>query len=690
MSTRRLLLSLILFHLTSTWSAWAYADEGMWTLDNLPREQLRTRYGFEPDQAFLNRAMQGTVRLASGCSGSLVSREGLVLTNHHCVIGCVQALSTADEDFVSKGFLAKKRGAEKQCPGMEVNQLQETSDVTATINKATHGLEGEAFSEARKNVFSALQNACVEGNAERIRCDIVELYQGAIVHLYRYARYPDVRLVFSPEFASGFFGGDPDNFNFPRFNLDMGLLRVYENGRPLSNRVYFPLRESGAKEGELVITLGHPGETERLLTVSQLQLRRDHLLPFQLMLESEYRGLLNHYSQGGDEPARIARSDLTMLENGLKVMRGERQALVAAEVMQAKREEEDGLRTWAQQQSEAVAVKNPWDATQQATSALRNFYPEYLMIASGYAFRSEIMGFARRLVRAAEERARSFEERLEGYSEAELPAIKQRVIAQRPVYADYDVIRLTWSLEKLREVLGVDHPFVRTVLGKDSPGAVAKRTIEGSALADPDLRVKLWEGGQAAIEASEDPAIQLARIINGTARLLHLKHKATVDAPMKKAAKDLAALRFARFGTSVYPDATFSLRASFGTIKGWKEGDTTVSSATTFASLFDRATPYEPFQLGEAWVQASKAIEPSRRFNQVSDNDITGGNSGSPLINAKGEIVGLIFDGNIHSLGGAFFYDGSLNRAVSVHPEAMITALKTIYPAPHLLRELRH
>lgn len=670
-------------------AAFLSADEGMWTLDNLPHEPLRARFSFEPDEAFLRTATDATVRLAGGCTGSFVSPRGLVLTNHHCVIGCVQALSTPQDDLVDTGFIARRRAQERQCPGMEINRLESTRDVTAEVDAATRGLAGQAYSDARKAIFARLQNACAGDDARHRRCDVVELYQGAVVHLYQYRRYPDVRLVFAPEFAAGFFGGDPDNFNFPRFNLDMGFLRVYEGGKPVVPPAFFPLRERGADEGELVMTLGHPGSTERLLTVAQLELRRDHLLPFELMLESEYRGLLTRYSQEGPEQARIARSDLTLLENGLKVMRGQHQALVAAEVMASKRSEENDLRNWVRKDAaRRAAIGDPWLTLESASAKLRELYREYLLIEAGFGFRSELVGHARRLVRGTAEKVKPADERLEGYADADWPALTQRLAAPRPVYPDYEVLRLAWSIGKLREILGVDHPFVREVIGQESPESIARQISEGSGLADPAIRMQLWEEGDKAVDASTDPAIRLARIIDAFGRSLNLAWRTHVEAPEKQAAKALADARFARYGTAVYPDATFSLRLSFGTVQGWMEAGRPVAPWTTFSGLWSRATPHEPFRLAPRWERARDRIDATRRFNQVTTNDITGGNSGSPMINRKGEIVGLVFDGNSHSIGGTFFYDPNRNRAVSVHPQAMITALREVYDAPMLLREI--
>lgn len=667
----------------------ALADEGMWTLDNLPHEALKTRYGFAPDAAWLQRAMQAPVRLAGGCSGSFVSAEGLVLTNHHCVLGCVQQLSSAEHDYVGQGFLAATREQEKQCPGMEINQLVETRDVTERIRAATRGLSGKAYNEAKKAEQSRIEGECVGKDATTTRCDVVELYQGGVQHLYRYRRFQDVRLVFAPEYAAGFFGGDPDNFNFPRYNLDMGLLRVYQDGKPVQPSAHFAVRRAGAEQGELVMTLGHPGSTQRLLTVAQLETQRDLVLPFRLVFAAEMRGILRQFAAQGAEQARIVQSDLTSVENGFKARSGMHRALLAREVMARKAEEERALREWVLSDPERRArFGDPWSDIAGAQARVRELYLDYVMVEGGLGFLSQHLAWAETLVRGAAERGKPDGERLREYAEAGLPAVRARLLAASPVFPEYEKVKLGWSLSKLRELLGADDPFVREVLGRRSPEAVAADIVERSRLGDPAERARLWEGGAAAVDASEDPAIVLARSIDRRGRAVRQSYETEVEAVERRAAEQLAAARFAMQGTSVYPDATFTLRLSFGTVRGWQEKGQPVAPFTTIEGLYARAGEDPPYRLASSWVEARPKLDLNARFNQVSDNDIIGGNSGSPLVNAAGELVGLIFDGNIHSLGGAYFFDPEVNRAVSVHPQAMLEALEKVYPARHLLAEL--
>ena len=522
-----------------------------------------------------------------------------------------------------------------------------------------------------------------------MRCDVVELYQGGVQHLYKYNRFQDVRLVFTPEYDSGFFGGDPDNFNFPRYNLDMGLLRVYQDGKPVQVKDYFPINPAGAKEGELVMTLGHPGSTQRLLTVSQLETQRDAVLPWRLMLAHEFRGLLLQYSSQGEEQARIAQTDLVSVENGIKARTGMFQALLAPEVMQDKRDAEQALKSWvAEDPARRERYGNPWSEIDAAQKTMRDLYIDYVLVEGGLGFLSQHLGWAETLVRGSAEKAKADGQRLREYAEARMPAVRAGLLAEAPVYSDYEQMRLTWSLSKLREKLGVDHPFVRQLLGKDSPQQVAQRIVEGSKLADAKLRETLWEGGADAVAASQDPAIVLARLVDGHARELRQRYETEVESVEKRGAEQLAGARFALKGTSVYPDATFSLRLSHGVIRGWEEKGDAVPPYTNFAGLYARATDFDPFKLAPSWVAAKDKLDMNTRFNQVSTNDIIGGNSGSPLINAKAEVVGLVFDGNIRSLGGAYFFDESVNRTVSVHSAAIQAALGKVYGAEHLSKEL--
>ncbi|MES2885021.1 MAG: S46 family peptidase [Pseudomonadota bacterium] len=668
-----------------------FAAEGMWTLDNLPTKAIQKSTGFAPDAAWVTKVMQSSARLGNGCSGSFVSKDGLVLTNHHCARGCIQELSSAKADYIADGFLAKARADELRCPALEINRLEEISDVTAKVEAATKGTTGEAFAKARKAEIASIESACTGEAKATKKCEVVTLYQGGRYHLYRYHRFDDVRLSFAPEQAIAFFGGDPDNFNFPRFNLDMALLRVYENGKPATVASYFPFKPEGAKEGEASFITGHPGNTERGLTVAQLETLRDLALPQRLMFSSEFRGYLTRYSAEGAEQARVAQDDLFGVENSLKARKGQLEALQDPTVFAYKKQQEDELR--------AAVAKNPklkkdtgkaWQDIAKAQGVLRNIYWEHRMLESGSGFYSKYFDSARLLLRGADERAKPNAERLQEFGEARLPQLEQHLFSTAPIYPEYEKATLAFSLTKLREYLSPDHPMVKAVLGKDSPETVAKRLIEGTKLGDLETRKALWNGGAKAVAASSDPFIELARKVDVAARALRKTYEDEVKAIETQSAAKIAAARFATKGTSVYPDATFTLRLSYGEVKGWEEKGKPVAPFTTIGGAFERETGADPFALPKSWFKARDkgGLTLAQPFNFVSTNDIIGGNSGSPVINKNAEIIGLVFDGNIRSLGGAYWYDERSNRAVSVHAGAIVEALRKVYDAGFLADEI--
>lgn len=660
----------------------AGAVEGMWTLDNLPRAALKAQYGFEPDAAFVDRLMHGSVRLANGCSGSFVSSDGLVLTNNHCVIGCLSGLSSATRDLVGQGFVARARGEELQCPDAELNRLERITDVTERISKATANLSGTAYQDAKNAEKARIESEC--GDARTVRCDVVELYQGGRQQLYRYRRFQDVRLVFAPEYDIGFFGGDPDNFQFPRYNLDAALLRAYEDGKPAKVEHWFAMSPAGVKNGDLTLVTGHPGSTERQLTVAQLERQRDLDLVESLLYFSELRGLLSRYSAEGAEQARQAQGDLPFVENSLKVYRGKLRALQSVSLLQRKREEEADL-----QRDASPADRAAWTQIAEAQLAYARLAQPYRYLEGGSAFMTRYFGFARTLVRAAEERAKPDAERLREFQEANAPRLTQRLFSSAPIYPEYEKLRLAWSLEKLRERLGPDDGAVKLVLARESPSALAARLVDGTRLGDVAERKRLWEGGATAIAESRDPFIELARAIDAPSRALRRQYENEVESVESRGQEAIARLRFARLGTGVYPDATFTLRLSYGEVRGWTERGREIAPFTTLAGLYGRATDSPPFRLAPRWIQRKPRLDLATPFNFVSTNDIVGGNSGSPVLNRKGELVGLAFDGNVHALGGAYGFDEALNRTVSVDARAILEALRGVYEVPGLVAELR-
>lgn len=665
-----------------------WAVEGMWTLDNLPRAALKKEHGFAPDAAWVDKVMKASVRVG-GCSGSFVSANGLVMTNHHCVNGCVQNLSTAGKDYVKDGFLAAQPGDEKICPGMEANRLEQITDVTARMNQATAKLTGAQYSKAQKAEKSRIEAECSGENNPTTRCDVVELYQGGRYNLYRYRRFPEVRLVFAPEKTIAFFGGDPDNFNFPRYNLDLGLLRVYDQGAPAKIADYFRFNAAGPAEGELTFITGHPGSTDRQLTVSQLERMRDLDLNGNLLRMAERRGALTEYATRGAEEARISQSDLFGLENAFKSSYGKMQALLDPAVFALKRGQETALRKFASgKPALRKDVGAAWDDVASAQVAWRTIENRYRYTEGAGGFATRYFGIARTLLRGAQERAKPDTERLREFTEARQASLLQGLFSPAPIYPQYEEWKLAISLTKMREWLGADDAMVRQVLGRDSPETLARRMVAETKLGDVAVRKALWEGGADTLAKSNDPFIALARSIDAESRALRKRYEDEIEALESKGAERIAKARFAKFGTGVYPDATSTLRLSYGEVTGWQHAGQTAPAFTYIGDTFKRHTGEQPFALPPSWLKAQGQLDAKMPFNFVSTNDIVGGNSGSPVINRKAEVVGLVFDGNIHSLGGKFWFDDRVNRAVSVHSGAILHTLSKVYGADALVQEI--
>jgi hypothetical protein len=661
-------------------------DEGMWLLNDFPAERLAKLHGFSPTKEWLDHVRLSSVRLALGCSGSIVSPEGLVMTNHHCASGCIQHLSTKEHDLAASGYLATNEKEERKCPGMEINQLVDISDVTERMTNATKGLTGRPYFDALKAATATVEKEC-SGGKDEVRCDVVSLYRGGRYHLYRYRRFQDVRLVFAPEAGVASFGGDPDNFNFPRYDLDLSLVRIYENDKPAKLEHYFKWSQAGAKDGDLTFVSGHPGRTSRLLTMAQLEFRRDIELPIRLIWLSELRGVLLQYADIGKEEQRTSAGLLHRVENAIKALKGRREALVDEPFMARKREDERALRTFVDATPALADVKGSWDALEHAQADARRLYRRYALLEGNGAFNDDLSEHAMTLVRAATELKKPNAERLPEFADAKLPALKAELFANTPIYPRLETVLLTHALTKLREGLTVDDPLVKKILGKRSPAEFAASAVKGTRLADPAVRKAIFEG-RAAANTMADPMLALARLIDDEARAVRKEMEDKVDAVAKRNGELIAKARFALYGTSQYPDATFSLRLSYGVVKGFREGDRDVKPFTDFGGLFDRATGSDPFRLPPRWIAAEKKIDRGIPFNFATTNDIIGGNSGSPVINKEAELVGLIFDGNIHSLGGDFGYDGDKGRAVAVHSAGIIEALDKVYGAKRILAEL--
>jgi hypothetical protein len=665
----------------------AFADEGMWTFDNFPAAKVKAAYGVDITPAWLDRVRNSAVRLSSGCSASVVTASGIVLTNNHCVADCAQALSSPAKDYFNDGWQVAGQAGEKTCPGMQAEILTSITDVTAKVVAAGQGLAGGALVKARTAVTSTLEkDAC--GDDERFRCQTVDLYHGGQYKLYKYRKYSDVRLVFSPGVPAAFFGGDPDNFNFPRYDLDCAFVRLYENGKPVSTPDHLTWDASAPKAGEPVFVAGNPGGTDRQLTVSQLDTQRILALPVTVAQLSELRGRLLRFGEESPERKRTAGDLLFGLENSYKVYWGRLSALDDAAFMAAKHRDEADLKARAQAASGKLGPDfgDPWADMDKAQAALQALYLPYRAIERG-PIGSDLFDDAKILVRAAQERAKPSPERLPGYADSQLPLLEKQLLDPRPVYPDLEQLALEFWLGKTREYLTADDPGTKLLLGRDSPEGLSAR-LAASKLGDPAVRKALWDGGLKAVLASDDPLIQYVLKIDPEARRLRAAYDEQVTGPVTAAAAKIAKARFAAYGDSLYPDATFTLRLSYGQIAGWTYRGTTVTPFTTFAGLYERATGQDPFKLDARWVAAKDALNPATVFDISTTNDIIGGNSGSPLIDAKGDVIGAVFDGNIHSLGGDYGYDGTINRSVAVSTAAITEALIKVYGAGALAAEL--
>ena len=672
----------------------AHADEGMWTFHNPPTALVKQKYGIDITPQWLEHVRLSTVRL-SNCTASFVSPNGLILTNFHCSWTCLEDHSTKDKSLLDEGFLAPSREKELRCEQQVADILMSYEDITTKVAAATQGLDDKAANDARKKTLTQLEQACEQASAKDkktgpLKCESVNLYEGGQYWLYKYKRYSDVRLVFAPENGIAQFGGDPDNFQFPRWCLDMSVLRAYDaQGKPAVTPSFLKINFDGPADKEPVFVAGHPGSTDRLLTVSQLKGLRDRDLPPTLLLRSELRGRYIQFGKAGEQAQRIVDVPLNGLENSLKVQRKELDALLSDDLMTRKMHDEMDLAAQLGKRTELVrTLGDPWSDIAKAEERENAIDLPYSFLENGVGLNSRLFRFARVLVRGAAERPKPSDARLREFRDTALPRIEQQLNANVPIYPELEQLTLSYSLERMREWLGPDDPTVRQVLGKQSPDDLAKRLIGGSKLADPKVRMALWSGGAQAVDASDDPMIALAKSIDERARAVRKTYEDEVEAPVRTASEKIAKARFAVLGTSVYPDATFTLRLTYGSVQGWVENGTPVEPFTKLSRLFERATGAEPFKVPGSWLAAKDQLDMNTKFNLSTNNDIVGGNSGSPLINAKGEIVGLVFDGNIHSISGSYWFDEKLNRAVAVHTALIREALTKVYRAKDLYAEM--
>ena len=673
---------------TVTAGALVTADEGMWTFDSPPLEQLKQRYGFEPTEGWLEHVRLSSVRLNDGGSGSFVSARGLVMTNHHVALNQVQNLSTADADYVTHGFYAPTPSAELRAPDLEIDVLVSTENVTPRVAAAVaEGAPADAALAARRAEIAAIEQESQEFSGFRSR--VVSLYRGGEYWLYRYKQYTDVRLVFAPESQAAFFGGDSDNFTYPRFCLDAAFFRVYEDGEPAATEHFLKVQPDGPAEDELIFVVGNPGSTDRLRTVDQFRYERDVRHPAYLEYFGTYERLLREYADRGPEQARQVGRQLLGITNSRKAFSGQLRGLEDPDVWDGLERREADLRQRIATTALAGDVDDAWEAIASATDEAARTFRQRVY---GNLVGSTLAQMARTIVRYVEETTKPDAQRLPGFHDADLEPLEFRLFSPAPIYPNLEEYLVGGFLQAATDVLGADDPFVSAVLDGRSPTVVATALIEGTTLVDVETRRALVAGGSAAVSASDDPLIVLMRRLDPQRRAAEEAFRTEVESVLEDAGATLAAGRFEVYGRSVHPDATFTPRLAFGTVSGYPMNGTRAPHQTTLFGLFDRAHSFgrtgEHALPSRYWDRRAR-LDLSTPVNFVSTADIIGGNSGSPVIDVDGDLVGLIFDGNIESLVGRFAYDERVSRAIAVHPAYILEALEELYDAGPLARELR-
>lgn len=669
----------------------AFADEGMWLYNSFPKDKVKAKYGFEPTQQWLDHIRLSSVRFNNGASGSFVSADGLTLTNHHVGAQCIQQLSTGGKDYMKTGFYAHTLADEAKCPDLELNQLLTIEDVTRQVNAGVKSQMSTAEAgQARRAAMSEIEKSCAGSTG--LRCDVVTLYAGGVYNLYEYRKYTDIRLVFAPEFDAAFFGGDPDNFNYPRYDLDIAFFRVYENGKPAHVDNYLRWSKAGVKEDDLIFVSGNPGSTDRLKTVSELEFLRDVGYPLNLAVFTRRIALLQRFGALSDENARIAHGKLFGYQNAYKAITGSERGLKNEDLMAAKTLGEKKLRETVESSPKLkMEVGDPWSAIAQAMVVERQNYLPYIYLERAYGFNSELAKIARTLIRVTEEKTKPNGERLREYADASLPSLEQDLFSTAPIYKSLETVTLADSLTEMQQAMGEDNLIVRKLLGGKSAADVAKNLIEGTKLDDVAIRQQLYAGGVAAIEASSDPLIVFVRSVDSDARSVRKRNDDEVEAVERQEGAKIAKARFSEGGFKEPPDATFTLRLSYGVVRGYTENAKPVAYCTTLGGVYKYAAEYgnqPPYRLPESWITSKSKLNLDTPVDFVATADTIGGNSGSPLVNRAAEIVGVNFDRNMQALPRNFFFEDTVGRNVSVDVRGIQEALRHIYGANSLADEL--
>jgi hypothetical protein len=667
------------------------ADEGMWLFNAPPRAQLKERYGFEPTQAWLDHLQKASIRFNSGGSGEFVSADGLALTNHHVGLDCLQKISTPEHDYVTNGYLAKTPADEVKCVDLELNVLMSIEDVTARVNGAvTGGMSTSDAQRARRAVMNTIEQESSQKSG--LRSDVITLFQGGAYHLYRYKKYTDVRLVFAPEVDIAAFGGDPDNFEYPRFDIDICFFRAYENDKPVHPADYLKVSTAGSKEGDLIFVSGHPGRTSRLNTMAHLAWFRDVQYPFTMNLLRRREVLLRTYSERNPENDRRAHEDLLGVENARKAYIGRIAGLQDPAIWGVKEKRETELRAKVDSNSELKGTYgDAWSLVERAIANYRPIYTQFRFLEGEVAFNSKLFDRARTILRLAEESQKPNAERLREYRESNLESLKQELFSEAPAYPDLETITLADSLSHWMETAGANDPLVTAVMAGRSPQQRASELVRGTKLGDPAARKQLVSGGKAAVDSSTDPMLAVAKAVDARAREARKAYEDTVDEQLRQAYAKIANAQFKTSGSETYPDATFTLRLSYGTVKGYEENGQKIPWFSTIGGAFARAAEHKnqaPFTMPPRWLQAKAKLNLDTPFNFVSTPDIIGGNSGSPVVNRNNEFVGIIFDGNLQSLPWDYQYDDRQGRALAVDVRTILEALKKVYGAENVLKEL--